>query len=478
MKTVSLDQVGGEELALPARVQEVLGELVGSAKEGLLALSVGVGLGVLAELLEEEVAEVVGPKGKHIADRTAVRHGREVGEVTLGGRRVGVERPRVRTADGAAEVRLATYEYFADRDPLSRSLLERMLAGVSTRRYRRTQEPVGREVEQQARSTSKSSVSRTFVERTRRSLGQLMSRRLDDVRLAVMMIDGIDLGERTNVVALGITTEGVKIPLGLWEGSTENAAVATALLSDLVERGLDPEQGILFVIDGAKALRKAVRTVFDQAPVQRCVRHKERNVLDHLPERERPAVKQRLRRAWALDDHPRARPTPLARQRARANLSRCRRLAPRGDRGNADAHPARCAWQPEAHARINESVRVDDRDRPPHPAEREALVVRGDGAALDRRRHARSTAAVSEHHLLPRTRQPRHRDRTQRPSTPSPRRGAHPDQGGVYARHCLTVTPGPPPKSTARGTSSALATHDHNAAPDACVDDRFRGSCS
>jgi len=306
MKTVSLDQVGGEELALPARVQEVLGELVGSAKEGLLALSVGVGLGVLAELLEEEVAEVVGPKGKHIADRTAVRHGREVGEVTLGGRRVGVERPRVRTADGAAEVRLATYEYFADRDPLSRSLLERMLAGVSTRRYRRTQEPVGREVEQQARSTSKSSVSRTFVERTRRSLGQLVSRRLDDVRLAVMMIDGIDLGERTNVVALGITTEGVKIPLGLWEGSTENAAVATALLSDLVERGLDPEQGILFVIDGAKALRKAVRTVFDQAPVQRCVRHKERNVLDHLPERERPAVKQRLRRAWALDDHTRA----------------------------------------------------------------------------------------------------------------------------------------------------------------------------
>jgi putative transposase len=145
-------------------------------------------------------------------------------------------------------------------------VLERMLAGVSTRRYRRTQEPVGQEVEQQARSTSRSSVSRTFIERTRRSLGKLMSRRLDDVRLAVMMIDGIHLGECTNVVALGITTEGVKLPLGLWEGSTENASVATALLSDLVERGLDPEQGILFVIDGAKALRKAIRTVFGDAP--------------------------------------------------------------------------------------------------------------------------------------------------------------------------------------------------------------------
>jgi len=133
-----------------------------------------------------------------------------------------------------------------------------------------------------------------------------MGRRLDDMRLAAMMIDGLELQGRCCVVALGITTEGVKIPLGLWEGSTENAAVATALLSDLVERGLDPEQGILFVIDGAKALRKAIRSVFGEAPVQRCVRHKERNVLDHLPERERPAVKLRLRRAWALEDHARA----------------------------------------------------------------------------------------------------------------------------------------------------------------------------
>jgi putative transposase len=306
MKTVSLEQVGTSELALPPRVQEALGQLVGSAKEGLLALSVGVGLGVLAELMEEEVVDVVGAKGRHDPERTAVRHGHEAGEVTLGGRRVPVERPRVRTADGGSEVRLQTYEYFADRDPLSRSVLERMLAGVSTRRYRRTQEPVGAELEQAARSTSRSTVSRTFIERTRRSLGELMSRRLDDVRLAVMMIDGLELQGRTNVVALGITTEGVKIPLGLWEGSTENAAVATALLSDLVERGLDPEQGILFVIDGAKALRKAIRNVFGEAPVQRCLRHKERNVLDHLSERERPAVKQRLRRAWALDDDARA----------------------------------------------------------------------------------------------------------------------------------------------------------------------------
>jgi len=209
---VALGQASTEEAVLPERIQEALGQLVGAAKEGLLALSVGVGLGVLAELLEEEVDEVVGAKGRHNAQRSALRHGHEAGEVTLGGRRVAVERPRVRSADGAGEVRLATYEHFASRDALARVVMERMLASVSTRRYARTGEPVGSEVEAKARSTSKSSVSRTFVERTRRALGELMSRRLDDVRLAVMMIDGLELKGRTNVVCLGITTEGVKIP--------------------------------------------------------------------------------------------------------------------------------------------------------------------------------------------------------------------------------------------------------------------------
>src|SRR3954454_24420255 len=265
MGTVSTGPVmPGEERVdeLPERVREALGELAGAAKEGLLALSVGVGLGVLHELMEAEVDEVVGPKGRHDPERSAVRHGHEGGEVTLGGRRVPVSRPRARTADGSAELPLETYAYFAGRDALSAIVLERMLAGVSTRRYRRVQEPVGADVEQRARSTSKSAVSRTFVARTREALGELMARRLDDVRLAVLMLDGIELKGRTNVVALGITTEGVKVPLGLWEGSTENATVATALLSGLVDGGLDTTQGFLCVIDGSKALRKAIRDVF------------------------------------------------------------------------------------------------------------------------------------------------------------------------------------------------------------------------
>lgn len=314
MKNVSgagvVTTLEASEISLPPEIQEALGELVGAAREGLLALSVGVGLSVVRELMELEVTEVVGPKGKHNAGRTAVRHGHEDGSMTLGGRRVRVSRPRMRTADDEHELPVATYEYFADRDPLTRAVMDRMLAGVSTRRCAGVGEPVGDEIEKAARATSKSSASEMFIERTRTALEELMSRRLEDVRLAVMMLDGLEIAERTHVVALGISTEGVKIPLGLWEGSTENATLASALLADLVDRGLDPEQAILFVIDGSKALRKAIKDVFgEHALVHRCHRHKERNVLELLPERDRETVRGRLRAAWALTN------TELAKQR-------------------------------------------------------------------------------------------------------------------------------------------------------------------
>ena len=278
MKKVSVPKVvtsaGASEMPLPAEIQEALGELVGAARDGLLALSVGVGLGVVHELMEVEVSEVVGPKGKHNSERAAKRHGHERGSLMLGGRRTEVSRPRMRTADDEHELPVHTYEYFADRDPLTRAVMDRMLAGVSTRKFQVVGEPVGEEVEASSSSTSKTSVSEMFIERTQTALSELMSRRLEDVRLAVMMLDGIEIADRTHVVALGITTEGVKIPLGLWEGSTENATLARALLADLVDRGLDPEQAILFVIDGGKALRRAIKDVFgEHALVHRCHRH-------------------------------------------------------------------------------------------------------------------------------------------------------------------------------------------------------------
>jgi len=201
MKKVSGPQVvttaDSLESPLPAEIQEALGELVGAAKEGLLALSVGVGLSVVHQLMEREVEEVVGPKGKWNAQRTANRHGHEDGLMTLGGRRVAVRRPRMRTADDKRELPVATYEYFADRDPLTRAVMNRMLAGVSTRKFAVVGEPVGEEVEREASSTSKSTVSELFIERTRTALGELMSRRLDDVRLAVMMLDGLEIAGRT-----------------------------------------------------------------------------------------------------------------------------------------------------------------------------------------------------------------------------------------------------------------------------------------
>ncbi len=327
-----------------------------------------------------------------------------------------MERPRVRAADGSGEVPVATYQHFAGRDVLGQVVLARMLASVSTRHYRGTNEPVGTSVAAVERSTSKSAVSRVFIERTRVALGQLMSRRLDDVRLAAMMLDGIDLKERTHVVALGITTEGVKIPLGLWEGSTENATVARALLTDLVERGLDPEQGILFVLDGAKALRKAIRQVFgEHAVVQRCVRHKERNVLGHLADRDRP----RPRPAPALSvgpgrPGPSPRTAPGPRPRTRPDPPRCCRVT-QGGPGGDDHHPAPQGHRDtETHALQHEPDRVDDRDRPQDPTQRQALAIRGHGPQVDRRRDAPSPTAIPEGRRLQATRRARHQNRTRR----------------------------------------------------------------
>jgi len=198
------------------------------------------------------------------------------------------------------------------------------------------------------------------------------------VRLAVMMLDGLQIADRTHVVALGISTEGVKIPLGLWEGSTENATLVGMLLADLVDRGLDPEQAILFVIDGGKALRRAIKDVSgEHALVHRCHRHKERNVCDLLPERDRPRVLARIRGAWALTDH------HLAEERLELLASELDRTWPdagaslrEGDVRDAHTEAARDRRATRQDARLDEPVREHDRDRPLHAAQRQALARR------------------------------------------------------------------------------------------------------
>jgi putative transposase len=302
-------------LVLPERVTIALGELAGAAREGLLALAVGTGLGVLGSLLDADVERLVGPKGRHAPDRAAVRHGTQPGRVTLGGRRVRVDRPRVRSADGTAELPLPTWQAFAGTELLDQLALERMLAKLSTRRYRVGLEPVGSRVTQEATGTSKSAVSRRFVAATERALAELLAADLSGLDLVALMVDGIRVAEHTCVVALGITIDGTKVPLALAEGATENATVVGDLLAGLRDRGLDVARPILVVIDGAKALRRAVTDVFDHPVIQRCQLHKLRNVTDRLPDAVAATVAKRMRVAYRNPD-------PLVAQAELAALAR------------------------------------------------------------------------------------------------------------------------------------------------------------
>ena len=285
-------------LAVPELVTVTMAEIAEDMREGLLALAVGTGLQVMATMMEADVTAVAGPRGRHDADRVAVRHGRERGSVTLGGRRVPVTRPRVRAADGSGEVPVPSYEHFASTEVLGRMAMERMLAGLSTRRYGVGLEPVGARVEAASTATSRSAVSRRFIAATETALADLLARPLGGLDLVALMVDGVHFGEHLCVVALGIDIDGTKHPLALVEGSTENTTTVRGLLVGLRERGLDTTAPILVVLDGAKALAAAVREVFDAPVIQRCQLHKIRNVRDHLPERLRGPVETRMRTAY------------------------------------------------------------------------------------------------------------------------------------------------------------------------------------
>jgi putative transposase len=295
-KSSQIQPVGAT--AIPERVSVAMTEIVENTQEGLLALAVGAGLQVMQALIDADVTELAGPKGKHDATRTAVRHGRERGSVTLGGRRVPVSRPRVRVADGSAELPIASYELFTSTEILGKMAMEKMLAGLSTRRYPVGLEPVGEQVAEKSSATSKSAVSRRFVAMTETALAELLAADLSGLHLVALMIDGVHFAESCCVVALGIGIDGVKHPLALVEGSTENATLVTDLLVGLRGRGLDVTRPMLVGIDGSKALRKAVVDVLDHPVIQRCQLHKIRNVKDHLPQRLRSGVGRRMTDAY------------------------------------------------------------------------------------------------------------------------------------------------------------------------------------
>jgi putative transposase len=275
-----------------------LAEMVGWLRQGVGALIRQAGLQLMELLMEEEVREVVGERSRPQPDRTANRWGKERGYCVVMGQKVPIERPRVRSTDDQ-EVRLGSYEMFHRGEPLTETVWEKLMLGLSTRRY-------GQAVREfaEAYGLEKSAISEHFIEASRGKLKERMERRLDKMRLCALLIDATPFAGQQMVVALGISQDGRKTILGIRQGATENATVVGELLGDLMNRGLNFAELRLYVLDGGKALHAAVKKYAgDSAPIQRCQVHKRRNVLDHLTEEHKPLIAKKLNAAYAMEDY-------------------------------------------------------------------------------------------------------------------------------------------------------------------------------
>ena len=304
MKKTRTRPVAGEALASPplATVQLPLPLLavLADTRTAFFGLCVEAGQQVLMKMMEAERTQLCGPP--HVPDpqRRAYRHGKVAGAVTLGGRRILVPRLRARSVAGA-ELVLPSFAYAAGRDPLDAHTLDAIAVGVSTREYGRVLDPLP--TRRTERAVAKSSVSRRFVALTRARVTAWLAQPLDGLDVRVVLIDGLHFRDHVILLALGIAADGHKHVLALREGTTENATVCKALLSDLRERGLDLDQPTLFIVDGGTGLRKAIREHCGRAAlVHRCQIHKARNVLEHLPETMRPRIGRALEEAYALPE--------------------------------------------------------------------------------------------------------------------------------------------------------------------------------
>jgi transposase-like protein len=281
-------------------VQMVLpmAEMVGWLRRGVGELIRQAGLQLMDLMMQAEVEELAGERSQRQVDRTASRWGTERGYCVVMGQKVPIQRPRVRTTDDK-EVRLGSYEMFHRGEPLTETVWEKLMLGLSTRKY-------GQAVREfrEAYGLEKSAISGHFIEASRKELKEMMERRLDKTRLCALLIDATPFQGQQLVVALGIGEDGRKTILGIRQGATENATVVGELLGDLVERGLDFTAPRLYVLDGGKALTAAVKKYAgESAAIQRCQVHKRRNVLDHLSDEQKPAVAKKLNAAYALEDY-------------------------------------------------------------------------------------------------------------------------------------------------------------------------------
>ena len=295
------------------------GKVVGQVGQILLPMIAGIaatkadltewvyeqGLTALHLLLREDAEKIAGPKGKHEKERTHNHWGSTDGELSFGGRRIQVSRPRVRSKSGA-EASLPHFEAFRAEDPLPERVLNQILVGVSTRNYESSLDKPSAKLK--SRGTSKSAASRHLVSQTTKKLEEYLSRRLEEFELAALMMDGLEVAGQTVVVTLGITIDGTKVPLGIWLGSTENSRVCTAMLQNLLERGLRIDESILCVVDGGKGIRKALVDVLgDLAVIQRCQLHKLRNLRSYLPKSRHAYVLQTMKEAYKCKSADKAR---------------------------------------------------------------------------------------------------------------------------------------------------------------------------
>jgi len=275
-----------------------MAEMVGWLRKGVGELICQAGLQLMQLLMEEEVRQLAGERSQPLPGRTASRWGRERGYCVVMGQKVPVDRPRVRSAENH-EIRLGSYEMFHRGEPLTETVWEKLMLGLSTRRY-------GRAVREftEAYGLEKSAVSEHFIEASRTKLKAMMERRLEKKKFCALLIDATPFQGQQMIAAIGITVDGSKMILGLRQGATENATVVGELLSDLMGRGLSFEEPRLYVLDGAKALHAAVRKhAGEAAPIQRCQVHKRRNVLDHIADEDKDLVAKKLNAAYALEDY-------------------------------------------------------------------------------------------------------------------------------------------------------------------------------
>jgi len=304
MEKAARKKAEGQVVSFGQRVLPIAA-LMFTLRRGLREFVVEAGVQALDALLEDERVHLCGERYRHDAEREAIRAGHAPGELVMGGRKVRISRPRVRSADGAKELMLPSWRTFAMEDPLERDVVDKMVVGVSTRKYERVLDAVPPEVD--AYGTSKSAVSRRFVAATQKQLADWLRRDLSGIVLTAIMIDGLVFDEHTVLIALGIDLKGKKHVLGLHEGATENAAACGALLDDLVKRGVSTQRSILFAVDGAKALTSAIRVRWGKRAVfQRCQVHKVRNVRDHLPEELHASAVATMRQAYKMHDFTKA----------------------------------------------------------------------------------------------------------------------------------------------------------------------------